>query len=87
MFNEIGFGIRAVLKRKFTTTGEGREGFLSLGRKSHLRVLRVFAVNFWFSLKQFFHAQTDQAKCFVAGIFALVEERCEQGCGFVTQPG
>src|SRR4029079_3081139 len=32
MFNEIGFGIRAVLKRKFTTTARRTEGF-SLARK------------------------------------------------------
>ena len=85
MFNEIGFGIRAVLKRKFTTTARRTGRFFSRsGRKFHLRVLRVFAVNFRFSLKQFFHAQTDQAKCFAAGIFALVEKWSEQGCGLMT---
>jgi hypothetical protein len=70
--------------RSFKRGTKDAKVFPSLGRKSHLRALRVCVVNFRFSLKKFFHAQTDQAKCFAARIFARVEKRREQDCGFIT---
>ena len=87
MFNEIGFGIRAVFKRKFTTSARRTGRFFPRSEDIPASCAVRLRGKLLVLAKKLFHAQTDQAKCFVARIFALVEERCEQGCGFVTQPG
>ena len=86
MFNEIGAEFAQFQKDSSPRRHDGHESFfLARNEKLTFVCFAVFVVNFWCSLKKFFHAQTDRAKCFAARIFAVVEKRGEQGCGLMTQ--